>query len=112
MNTKICYLYRDAANYKVWHKCIVSGKITREQIGEIVCCLEGGCWFKADMVQLPDERFSFWSEDKEIDHPWFELSENSFEYTDEAVDTYMTATELVDLFHDAKKRGWEEEHCD
>lgn len=32
MNTKICYLYRDAGNYKVHNECVIQGELSKEQI--------------------------------------------------------------------------------
>ena len=108
MNTRILYLYRDAANYKVYHECVIAGEITDEQVDAIIKCLEGGLWFKAGMVDLPDHRFDEQRYDESVDHPWFELSKYGFAKTEFGADVDMTVEELVDLFRKAAEKGWEE----
>lgn len=108
MNTRIRYLYRDASNYKVHHECVIIGEITDEQIESIINTLDGGLWFKAEMVCLPDKRFEHWTYNEEDDHPWFELSKYGFEVTEDSFDIDITVNEIVGLFHEAAERGWEE----
>ena len=42
MNTKICYLYRDAGNYKVHNECVIQGELSKEQIQSILDCCDMG----------------------------------------------------------------------
>lgn len=100
MNTNIEYLYRDADNYKVQNHCVIQGEITPEQIEQIMDCLDAGEYFIPRQVGLPEERFS--TVDPERDHPWFELSEYSFEPTDLPYHLPLTPSELVQKFQAAK----------
>lgn len=45
MNTKICYLYRDADNYKVHNECVIQGELSKEQIQSILDCCDMGEYF-------------------------------------------------------------------
>ena len=45
MNTKICYLYRDAGNYKVHNECVIQGELSKEQIQSILDCCDMGEYF-------------------------------------------------------------------
>ena len=48
MNTKICYLYRDAGNYKVHNECVIQGELSKEQIQSILDCCDMGEYFIQD----------------------------------------------------------------
>jgi hypothetical protein len=69
MLTRVCYLYRDASNYKFWGHFVLDGAITRD---DLVPYLADGEWFVPEMVGLPALRPCDWTED---DHFFHELHE-------------------------------------
>lgn len=76
MNIKLCYLYRDGANYKNHHSVIFKnpGKVSLEEIrGAIRSKLIDDCWFVARKWNLPDLHFKQYAWDDEIDHQWHEF---------------------------------------
>lgn len=115
MNTKIHYLYRDADNYKQHNEFVVRGEMTENDIDSILSCLYEGEYFVPELVGLPCERFTDYTE---ADHPFCELDETSFEPTDEeptevwserlcSWEEGLSAEELVDAFEKAAEDGWE-----
>ncbi len=102
MNTKIYYLYRDASNYKVQNVCVIPGVVTREQIQEIIECLDDGEYFIPHLVGLPERKFDTY--DTQDDHPFFELSEDGFEPTKETATLELTPAELVEAFRQHKDK--------
>lgn len=78
MNTKIHYLYRDADNYKVHNSCVIKGVLTPEQINVILSCCDAGEYFIPNQVGLPERKFEKF--DPQVDHCWFELNRDDFEY--------------------------------
>lgn len=104
-NTRVHYLYRDAENNKVQNAYVVKGIVTENQQAAILDSLNKGEFFIPEKVGLDGERFGDF--DPEIDHPWFELDEDSFEATNDKPDTEMTAEELVEQFV-ACKDCWED----
>ena len=105
MNTKINYLYRDADNYKVHNECVVQGTISAERIAVVLECLDEGEYFIPHLVGLPEKRFDTF--DPQVDHPYFELSEDSFEETMEPATVEVKADELVSAFLNCKGK-WEQ----
>ena len=105
MNTKINYLYRDADNYKVHNECVVPGTISAEQIAVIMECLDEGEYFVPHLVGLPEKRFDNF--DPQVDHPYFELSKDSFEETMESETVEVPVAELVSAFLSCKGK-WEQ----
>lgn len=105
MNTKIHYLYRDADNYKMPNRCVISGEMTEAQIAQIMDCLDEGEYFIPCQVGLPEERFE--KTDPQADHCWFELSADGFELTGDPSDLPLTASQLVQNFLTAKDR-WDD----
>lgn len=103
MNTKINYLYRDADNYKVHNECVVQGTISAEQIAVILECLDEGEYFIPHLVGLPEKRFDTF--DPQVDHPYFELSEDSFAETMESETVEVQVDELVSAFCAARGNG-------
>lgn len=95
MNTKITYLYRDAANWKKLNIAVVSGVITEPQKDIIMSHLYEGEYFIPRQVGLPELRFS---KITDLDHCWFELSRNSFEATNESPTEIINVDELVQRF--------------
>lgn len=96
MNTKICYLYRDASNYKVRNIAIVKGTLTEEQKETIRESCDDCQYFIPNQVGLSEERFGSITED---DHCWFELQE--IEETTAPVTELFTAEELYQNFLNA-----------
>lgn len=105
MNTKINYLYRDADNYKVHNECVVQGTISAEPIAVILECLDEGEYFIPHLVGLPEKRFDTF--DPQVDHPYFELSEDSFVETMESETVEVQVDELVSAFLSCKGK-WEQ----
>ncbi len=95
-NMKISYLYRDADNYKVYNECIIPGTLTKTQQETILNCLDEETYFIPNLVGLPEKRFEVF--DPAVDHPWFELDEDSFEETTAQPNVFVTADELVASF--------------
>lgn len=104
VNTKINYLYRDANNYKVHNECVIKGTFSEKQKERIFDSLESGEFFIPGAVGLPAKRFSIFRD--EVDHPWFELTEDDFEETIETATVNITTNELTKSFTD-KKGNWE-----
>ena len=99
------YLYRDADNYKVHNECVVQGTISAEQIAVILECLDEGEYFIPHLVGLPEKRFDTF--DPQVDHPYFELSEDSFAETMESETVEVQVDELVSAFLCCKGK-WEQ----
>lgn len=106
MNTKICYLYRDADNYKVWNECVIKGTLTQEEKQKILDCRHDGEWFLPHMVGLPEKQFDEW--DDQADHPYFELYEDSFSETALAPTVDVKAADLVIAFERCSQANWSE----
>lgn len=94
-NTRISYLYRDACNYKQHNEVIVPGTFSKEQIDEIIGCLDSGEYFIPKQIGFPEKRFDEITED---DHCWFELNRECFEKTDLDPDIEMLPEEIVARF--------------
>lgn len=65
VNTKISYLYRDASNYKAYNEVIIKGKISPEQINQIMECLDDGEYFIPCQIGFPEIRIG--KVDPEVD---------------------------------------------
>lgn len=106
-NTRICYIYRDAANHKKCTEGVIEGNLTKADKNEIWDCLAGEIsdhYFLPEQVGLSSDNCYYGTED---DTPWFELL--SIEDTDDAVTCQnMTAAELYRNFLRAKDR-WDPE---
>lgn len=101
MNTQICYLYRDASNYKMHNECVVAGELTQEQIAQIMGCCDSGEFFIPAQVGLPERRFDDIA--PEDDHCWFELSADGFTPTAKPATVEVSARRLVENFAAAKE---------
>lgn len=76
MNTKLEYLYRDAANYKEYGEVVFAGEATEEQLRRLEAALISGELLVADQVGLPDLAPWLRGEnvyDDELDHPFHEI---------------------------------------
>ena len=105
MPQKLLLTYRDADNYKVHNECVVQGTISAEQIAVILECLDEGEYFIPHLVGLPEKRFDTF--DPQVDHPYFELSEDSFAETMESETVEVQVDELVSAFLCCKGK-WEQ----
>lgn len=105
MNTKISYLYRDADNYKVHNECVIEGELSGEQIRSILDCCDLGEYFIPSQVGMPEKRFDKY--DAEVDHCWFEISEDGFERTNQPANIPLTASQLVENFA-VRKGNWDD----
>ncbi len=103
MNTKIEYLYRDAANFRVPNACVIDGLLTDAQIDGIMATLQDGEYFVPSLVGMPERREY---EMSELDHDFFELTRDGFSATDEKPDVNVTPDELVRRFDGARAAGW------
>lgn len=93
--TKVNYLYRDCANYKVWNEAVLRGEITNEQEKAIYAAIADGENFVPSDVGLPETRFGSWNED---DVDVFELQGfETFEAPSD-IETVMDIDELVQNF--------------
>lgn len=95
MNTYLCYLYRDASNYKKWNEVILSGHLTEKQKEDIIGTLSEDLYFIPEQIGLPVERFDEITCD---DHCWCELEVEDINDTDLPPTIDMTAKELYDRF--------------
>ncbi len=102
MNTKICYMYRDAANYKVHNEYVVNGELTSADEKEVIGnCLIDGEYFYPASVGLPARDFvSIGYRPYEDDPDWFEFQ--GFEATHAAPTGKLTAAELMAAFRAGK----------
>ena len=98
--TRMCYLYRDAANYKCYQEVFLKGNITAEQVERILDCCESRTYFIPEQLGLPLVREWEITED---DHPYCELEEESFEpICGKLSDCDFSVDELVDAFESVK----------
>lgn len=106
MNTNISYLYRDADNYKMFNKCVITGTLTAKQTRTIKDCCDMGEYFIPRQVGLPERRFDRY--EPAVDHCWFELDEDSFSEMTEPPTVALAATELVSRFEECRN-NWTDE---
>jgi len=120
MNTRICYLYRDASNYKQYNEAVLIGEMTKEQLARIARCLSQGEFFVPRDVGLPEMRITDYRTDD--DHCWFEweivkdeesgcvvLPLSGVVYTDDPPTVQMTGEELAQKFEAIEQwdeQGW------
>lgn len=95
VNTRIEYLYRDAANWKQHNECVVAGRVTEEQKKAILDSLLDGTDFVPHKVGMPETRFARTNDD---DVETFELYPDNFTYTAAEPDIDPDITELTALF--------------
>ena len=105
MNTKISYLYRDAANNKQYNECIVTGEISKEQIDTIIKCCMDMEYFIPRQVEMPEKRFE--KIDYQADHCWFEITKEDFELTDCPANVDLDIETLIINFQKAKD-NWDD----
>lgn len=95
-NTKITYMYRDGANYKVGHSVVFGGRVDSSEIAAFIGALNDSSMVPGQ-VGLKDLQDSFegceseW--DPDLDHPFHEVEEIAA--TSDAATEIMTATEFI-----------------
>lgn len=72
------YRYRDAANYKVEGRVLLTGSASAEELQAIRSRLETDDLFVAEQVGLPSLRHALWASsgshfDSDVDHAWHEF---------------------------------------
>lgn len=103
-NTKLWYMYRDAANYKVHTDVVLSGEMTPEQWEAILDSCEDREYFAPAKVGLEARDFVAIGYAPYDDDPdLFEIVEYS--HTDLKPTVQMTVEELVAKFQ-ANKGSW------
>lgn len=103
MNTRICYLYRDACNYKYTYEIVVRGRLTWD---EIVLYLDDSGFIPYDVnLPHPGVQAEGWP-DEDNDHPWCELERDMIVETDVEPTTEVMASALLDAFRKAHGAGW------
>ena len=94
-NTRVEYMYTDAANYHTQNQVVLNGTITPEQIQEILSFCEAKESFVPEQLGWPLMRDWEVTED---DHCIAVLRETDFKPTDEAATVDMTVDEAVAKF--------------
>lgn len=102
-NTRFCYLYRDAANYKQDESAVLAGSLSLEQARALLDGTDDEDGFVPSAVGLDDlqERsINGWQAD--VDHPFHEIT--SIALTDDAPTSSLGVREFLSLFLSA---DWE-----
>ena len=94
-NTRIDYLYRDAANYKRDGVAILTGRLTVEQIGRFIVKLDDWCAFSAVKVGLPPLQGSLGTWNDDLDHDLHEIT--GITYTDNPPTVAVTADAFAEV---------------
>ena len=103
-NTKLWYMYRDAANYKVHTDVVLTGEMTHEQWETILSCCEDREYFAPAKVGLEARDFvAIGYKPYDDDPELFEIVEYS--HIDLKPTVQMTVEELVTKFQ-ANKGNW------
>ena len=95
-------------NYKVHNECVIQGELSKEQIQSILDCCDMGEYFIPRQVGMPERRFDEY--DTEVDHCWFEISEDGFERTNQPANIPLTPRQLVENFA-LRKDNWDDTEC-
>lgn len=100
MNTRFCYLYRDACNYKRFSEVVIGGVLDQKQIDPL---LKDRQFFVPSEVGLDDLQDEVFTVD---DHIWHEV--DRLEPTDDAPTAEISAAGLVARFAEASRNLWNE----
>lgn len=111
MNTRILYMYRDAGNNKVYGDVVLHGTFTESQVEWINSLLarfpeNSFLPVKIGLPELREQFVSGASYDPDLDHDWHEWEE--VEVTDAEPSINLSARELVQMFSDVQKTGWDQ----
>lgn len=104
MNVELEYLYRDAANYKLWGSAIYpnSAAIKLEVLeARIRAALIDGAWFIAEEIGLPPLKFE--TLDQELDHGWHEFHSLSESTDDEACVEGCDIRQVIEALEQSRK---------
>ena len=102
------YLYRDAANYKVWGPLLLLGKHTQEDIAALRACMESSEYFVAEQVGIPPLYKELWvlsdgpTEDDHALHEFVELRTARQEDT-ETLPVFGELTKLMTAFQSVSR---------
>lgn len=97
-NTRLNYLYRDAANFKTCNSVVLKGKMTDEMFAEMqACCGDAKEMFIPEQVGL--DLIRDWETTMD-DHPYAELED--YELVPNEPTTDMTVEELLRRFQEAE----------
>lgn len=107
MNTEMCYLYRDAGNFKTFNEVVLRGEMSEADLARILDSLRDHELFIPDQIGLPEDRGEF-DIDDELDHCWFELHKQDFMPTAEEPTVDLSTRELADRFERAAAEGWKD----
>lgn len=97
MLTRVCYLYRDASNYKFWGHFVLEGAITRDEVAAYMIDRE---WFVPEAIGLEPLQPDDWTDE---DHDFHEL--HQFEPVAEG-EPICTAAEFVERMKLAERLEW------
>jgi len=100
VNTKFCYLYRDACNYKSFFEVILFGVIHKDQIESF---LKDRLYFIPSEVGFPDLQGEEFTID---DHIWHEFE--YIELTEDSPTSDVAASLLIEKFRRASQNNWNE----
>lgn len=102
VNTRIEYLYRDAANWKQHNEAVVAGRFSEQDINDIMASLDMGENFIPSKIGLPEQRFDTSNDDDVLT---FELSRAGFIPTTAEPTVKLDARTVTDRFK-ANKNRW------
>ena len=104
-NTKLWYMYRDAANYKVHTDVVLTGEMTPEHWETILSCCDDREYFAPAKVGLEARDFvAIGYKPYDDDPELFEIVEYS--HTDLKPTVQMTVEELVTKFQEHKGKWY------
>lgn len=107
MNTRIRYLYDDAAYNKTANEAVIYGELTPAQQEQILDSLNEGERFVPKAVGLPERRNAC-APGSGPDHSFFRLYPGFAEPTNDEPDTDISADDLTNAFVDIGPSGWDE----
>jgi len=100
MNTRFCYLYRDACNYKTFNEIVISGTL---DFGQLFPFLKDKTFFIPSEVGLDNLQPEEWTAN---DHIWHEIED--IQSTMDIPTATIDATQLLKKFRIAYKNDWNE----
>lgn len=111
LNTRLDFLYRDAANYKTTSTVVVKGSPTPDLTARLHAALDEGTYFAPELVGLEhparrDVVFMARFPDPDDDHPFVELDADGITATARPATDTRTLSELVAAFEAAHAAGW------
>jgi hypothetical protein len=100
MNTRFCYLYRDACNYKSFNEIIISGAL---DLKHLLPFLKDKIFFIPSEVGLDNLQPEEWTEN---DHIWHEFE--NIQLTVDIPTINIDATLFLKKFRSAYENEWNE----